>query len=232
MINQQIESRALLLHRHKQTGTIEITSHDVVPVDSGFTLSAGHVLSPPDYESLVQMLLEAPANDETLLPSQVLVHSSARLVWYVPSTVRTMSFRVNNKIEQVTAPMPSLIIDWQPTQVRVAAYKGKHRPTAETPLFIPPVGNFYEDSTICLGTFHLPSMINYSGMSEIEGFVFEGINTHSGNKNVLKNVDTVDKLFTYFKTIEMKKTFPPAKLVPIKDRSYDQWTLEGWLDDK
>lgn len=226
MLNDAIETRALLIHRNRASRNVDITTHGVIQVESGFTLAAGKLMSLSDQESLLNILLDKPASDDGFIPPNLLVQTSSKLVWYIRASKQTMHFQTDAETVTVTAPMPSLIIEWTPNQIKVAAYKGVARPTLETALFYPPTANVYEDSTICLGNFEMPNTLSIANIEKIEGFIFEGINTHLGSVDAIKGVDDMDKMASFFNSIASKKSFPIRTLLK---QPYHKQTVEEWL---
>lgn len=224
MLSKQVDSRALLIHRNRKTSSIDITSHSVIGVETGFTLGAGQLLSKADQESLLNILLDAP-DDDGFIAENILVKSSTKLVWYVKAGIYEMDYKTDSGVSRIKAPMPSMVIEWTPGTVRVAAYKGKSRPTPETSLYYPPVANCYSDSSVCLGSFALPHIVSVKDMKKIEGFVFEGVNTHLGSVNSIAGVKDMKGMVAFFESISDKKAFPVRKLVeqPYRANELDEW---------
>ncbi|SEJ60676.1 PRTRC system protein B, partial [Azotobacter beijerinckii] len=188
MLGINTESIALLLHRNEKSGTVEVTSHKVVPApDAGFALGAGRLFNQQDKTAIVEIL---SGNKESIafVPDQVLARdgSGFDMVWYTPPRQAEVHFRT----AEYRVPLPLLVyakFEGQP--LRVFAAKGRTRPTPDTPLWIAPLGNINTYGTMCGGNV---SLAEFRGRDEdraaCEGFAVEARATHLGNTPPAKGV--------------------------------------------
>lgn len=88
MLSEKVECRAMLIHRHVETHRLDITSHEVLPLEGGktFTLGAGRAFSSLDKEVLIDLLREEEPSIE-FLPENLLVRGRNKLVWYTAPQV-------------------------------------------------------------------------------------------------------------------------------------------------
>ena len=82
MFHEQISSKALLVHHHKETGRLDLTSHEVLALEGGkqFTLGAGRAFSASDKEALLNLLQEESGEAEFIDPG-ILVRGCNLIVW-------------------------------------------------------------------------------------------------------------------------------------------------------
>ncbi|MBA1250275.1 MULTISPECIES: hypothetical protein [Pseudomonas] len=214
MLNEQISSKALLIHHHKQTGRLDLTSHDIMPLDEGrqFTLGAGRAFSAWDKETLLNVLLDEMPEAEFIGPN-ILVRGRNMLVWYTPKQIIDIPFRG----ELIRAPIPGLIYVAQANRaLRSFAFKGNARPTPDTELFYVPLGNVYSGGTFCNGNVNLPRNISPSNIEVWQRFVLESTNTHQGTICPMKGIRGFEDLIEFYRNLSAKaKTFPASRLVPL-----------------
>ena len=216
MFHEQISSKALLVHHHTKTGRLDLISHEVLALEGGkqFTLGAGRAFSASDKEALLNLLQEESGEAEFIDPS-ILVRGRNLIVWYTPRQVLDIPF----PNEMIRAPLPGLIYVAQAgVELRCFAFKGSNRPTLDTELFYPPLGNVYSGGTFCSGNVHLPREIELSNIPQWQRFVLESTNTHQGGLCPIKGLDSFAKLIQFYRDLSCKKTFPAAKLVPVLRR--------------
>ncbi len=226
MLNQDIEASALLIYRNKNTGRLDMTSHEVMasPENGRYTLGAGRAFSEHDKVSLVDIMLNAESTLE-FLDTKILVKSRTHLVWYTPPQHIDVLF----KEATYNAPIPGLVYIAQLGKpLRCFAFKGKARPTPETPLFYVPMGNMYRDGTFCVGNVKVPKDNSIASIPGWEQFVLQCTNTHAGSVNVLKDSDTFEGLQKFYKGLNESKAkvFPAAKLIPVPGDYGSKFTLK------
>lgn len=227
MLGVNTESIALLLHRNDKSGTVEVTSHKIVPApEAGFMLGAGRLFNQQDKTAIMEIL---SGNKESIafVPDQVLARdgSGFNMVWFTPPRQAEVHFREAD----YRVPLPLLIyakFEGQP--LRVFAAKGRARPTPETKLWIAPLGNINTSGTMCGGNVRQEE---FRGRDEdraaCEGFAVEARATHLGDTPPLKGVGSQAAYEAFMAKLheEQARTFPASRLLPAKARNGEQHTL-------
>jgi len=226
MLNQEVEASALLIYRNTNTGRLDMTSHEVMaaPDDGRYTLGAGRAFSEHDKEALVDILLNTESTLE-FLDTKILIKSRTHLVWYTPPQHIDVLF----KEAMYNAPIPGLVYIAQLGKpLRCFAFKGKARPTPETPLFYVPMGNMYRDGTFCVGNVTVPKDNSIGSIPGWEQFVLQCTNTHAGGTKVLNGDSSYEGLKALYKKLNESKAkaFPAAKLIPVPADYGTQFTLK------
>lgn len=218
MLSEKIESRAMLIHRHTTTQRLDITSHEVLPVEGGksFTLGAGRAFSALDKEALIDLLRDEEPSIE-FIPDNLLVRGRSLLVWYIAPQMQEIPFRD----EIIHAPIPGLILLAGNGRFRCYSYKGKGRPTPDTVLHFAPLGNTYSDGTFCSGNVNLPREIVLENMPIWERFVLESTNTHGGGVVPLNKIANFKELVEFYRDLSASKAkkFPDQRLKPAQGKS-------------
>ncbi len=144
-------------------------------------LEAGELLSTAFVRELSRRLGDGRLTPE-VLPANVLCRAADRIVWWTPRQRRPMFFRGGREeFEGLTGkvyPHPALV--WRVVEGRLAirALAEDRRPTAETPLFIAPYPNQYEDRTVCLGSMRRPADLSVSSIDAwVDGYFASDFNT-------------------------------------------------------
>lgn len=233
MINEQVESQALLIHRHTTTGNVDVTSHKVITLADGksYTLGAGRVFGAADKEALVSILQDTDSTVD-FIDESILVKSNACIAWFTQPKVVDVPFRG----ESITAPIPGLVfIASNSHGLRCFAFKGRGRPTRETKLYYPPLGNVYRAGSFCTGNSNVSRDVLISNIPAWEGFVLEATSTHLGDVAPLRGVKTFDELVEFYRGLRDSgaKSFPTAKLAKVTQRlaGQPQATLIDVLKD-
>ncbi|MFV3332873.1 PRTRC system protein B [Pseudomonas sp. NY15437] len=225
MLSEKVECRAMLIHHHKETKRLDITSHAVIPLDGGknFTLGAGRAFSSLDKEVLIDLLREEEPNCE-FIPPNLLVKGRNRLVWYTAPQVIEVPF--NNEL--IKAPIPGLVYIAGNGSFRCFSYKGKARPTAETELFYAPFGNTYANGSFCSGNVKLPREILIENIPVWQRFVLESTNTHAGGVIPLTKIKDFSELVQFYRTLASKnaRKFPDQRLKAAL-ANHDHLTLKA-----
>lgn len=226
----EIQTRALLIHCNTKLNNLDITSHEVLPLPSseGYTLGAGRAFTQYDKGQLVQILQDEEGDSIEYIPDTLLVKSRSTIVWYRKPAITKLRFQSVDGEATVNAALPGLIMIASASKpLRVFAFKGKGRPTADTPMYFTPLPNMYSSGSFCSGNVQVPSVIVTSNIPSWESFVLDTVNTHVGGVTTFKGCETMEQYIEQFKELESKgvKSFPAAKLVPVK--SYEgQSTLD------
>jgi PRTRC genetic system protein B len=226
MLNNDIEASALLVYRNKNTGRLDMTSHEVMasPDQGRFTLGAGRAFSVEDKESLVDLLLNTESEIE-FLDTKILVKSRTHLVWYTPPQKIDVQF----KEAMFNSPIPGIVYIAQlGMPLRCFAFKGKSRPTPDSQLFYVPMGNVYGNGTMCVGNVEVPKDNTVASIPGWERFVLACTNTHEGGTNVLKDIVRIEDMIAFYKALSERnaKTFPDSKLIPVPGTHNSAFTVK------
>ena len=143
MFTNSIDSRAILLHRERTTNAIEVTSHDVIETETGYTLGAGQLFGPEQKAELSGILSnERKSESLTLIDPRVIAQTSFAIVWWMPATKRTIkqnhSEGGDHKTQQFTIKTPNTIGVMCRGRLYVASYKGAAHPPSPTLLYTAP----------------------------------------------------------------------------------------------
>lgn len=217
MINERVQSQALLIHHDSVTRMVDVTSHAVLKSDAGYTLGAGIVFSEADKQSLIDILLDDQDTNvpNSFIDESILYSSKDRIVWYKPAGYYDIVFRCDSGvIKRGKAHYPSHVFMFTGSSLHAFAYKGSKRPTIETPLYLSPTSNVYQDGHICLGSANFSRVISESNIKDWESFFFEGIGTHLGTK-VIRGYNDWEKHNQFWVgLIDSQSKFPARKLIP------------------
>lgn len=220
MLFDNVESRALLIHRHNETKNIDITTHDVIPVDGGaFTLGAGRAMTIADRDQLTAILLDED-RETPFIQEHILASSRSMICWYRKPGFAELPFSMKQKVNTIKAPLPGLIFfATADSPLRCFAFKGNARPTPETKLYYPPLGNVFSKGTFCSGNTNVSRTLTLTNIPDWENFVLGAASTHMGDISPVKGIERGDlqQLATFLEglTAAGKKVFPPAKMVPV-----------------
>ena len=150
-------TEAWLLYQTPNGGLQDVRRFKVVHDPEGPRLGVGLALTRSGLEQALESL--APRSF-ALLPPEVLAYNGHRMVFYVPPGKRSMHFETGDaalrKISGQSFPQPGLIFDVKASSVRITAFKGRTRPTAQTPLFHAPYYNIFDDDGVCWGSTGRP----------------------------------------------------------------------------
>jgi PRTRC genetic system protein B len=221
MLIDKVDSRALLIHRHQETKNIDITTHEVIPVaDSGFTLGAGRAMTVADRDQLAAILLDED-RESPFIEEHILVATRAMICWYRKPSVADLPFSYGQTSSIINAPLPGLIfVASAGSPLRCFAYKGKQRPTPNTELFYPPLGNVYHQGNFCSGNTNVSRVLIQSNIPEWERFVLEAASTHMGSITPVKGIKekSISALAEFLQGLSDSgiKVFPARKLVPLQ----------------
>lgn len=174
------------VHGHG-SGSVVLMSHEIVQSANGVQLGAGRPLSAEDIEGLVR-LLEGRAVAGRLLPESLLLQERGRVAWFRPAAQRRMYFRPSvGKPFNVKVWWPNLVFEARRERLRVAAYAGRDRPRAETPLFIPPLMNVSGDGAVCRGSANEPIGTDVADLQRWEAVVYETNFSHVNSPHTLRS---------------------------------------------
>lgn len=122
---------------------LSLTVHDVKQSPSGAVIGAGRLLSEADKQELRDYLNGEDGIKGEWLPSNLMLINSQKMVWYVPSKLRTMHIKAGDKVLHIKLKWPSLIFQADSSgRLKVAAYIGTGRPKLSQLSTMPRFGIF------------------------------------------------------------------------------------------
>lgn len=203
-----------------------LTVHDIKQSPTGAVITAGRVFSEADKQELRDYLNGEDGIKAEWLPSNLMLINSHKMVWYVPSKLRTMHIKVGDKVQHIKLKWPSLVFQADSNgRLKIAAYAGSGRPSLTQPLYHAPLWNIYADTRLCSGSATTTNIISVKSMKVWEEAVFDTLFTHSNHQRVLPNTAT-GKQRSYLPFIKNKAktgaSFRACDMTPLK------MTLEQW----
>lgn len=212
-------------HQPDKSG-ISLTVHDVKQSPSGSVIGAGRLLSEADKQELRDYLNGEDGIKGEWLPKNLMLINCQKMVWYVPSKIRTMHIKAGDKTLHLKIKWPSLVFCADSHgRLKIAAYAGTGRPNLTQPLYHAPLWNIYGDTRLCAGGAETTNIIAVSSMKIWEDAVFETVFTHSNHDRVLPDTKA-GKQRAYLTFIKNKAksgaAFRASDMSPLKK------TLERW----
>ena len=208
------------------SGSVVLMSHEIVQTAKGVQLGAGRPLSAEDIEGLVR-LLEGRAVAGRLLPDTLLMQERGRVAWFRPAAQRRMYFRPSvGKPFNVKVWWPNLVFEARRERLRVAAYAGRDRPHAETPLFIPPLMNVSGDGAVCRGSANEPIGTDVADLPRWEAVVYDTNFSHVNTAHTLRSrraVSDAQHLRYWRGKARRGERVKAGELTPMET------SLAGWL---
>ncbi|WGK63400.1 hypothetical protein QAO71_17820 (plasmid) [Halopseudomonas sp. SMJS2] len=215
MLGKRTESIAILVHRNSDTRIVEVTSHKVVPAGGSFTLGAGRLFNQQDKDAMLDVFAGTQSALQ-MVPDNVIARDASCLsmIWYKKAHMATVRFRK----AEYTVKLPCLVfIKMEGEPLRVFATKGNARPTADTTLYVAPLGNINVDGTMCGGNVRTKDFDgSAAAIAANESFAIEATSTHLGNANPAKGITTQDAYQEFIAELSVSgKAFPTKSLVPL-----------------
>lgn len=152
-----------------------------------------------------------------LLPERVLAWNQAAgtLVWWAPSVVRPIYLAGEG--EPVNGPFkwPPLVFYACGEVLACWALAKDQRPDADTPLFMPPLWNFYDNGGMCWGNVQPPTTLHPGVIDQWEACVYDTTFTHwNGRVKVKGNMVGGGYKGYIARLIKTGKGIPASRLVP------------------
>lgn len=176
-----------LIFSEMSDGGVVITRHAADNLAGGVRLGAGRPFVMSDLEELVA-ILQNREDSVSLLPDNVLHLSSHRAIWTVPGRVRPMWFAATGRAKKpftLNVPWPNLLFVVARGKLSIAAYKGRGRPNADTPLYHAPLQNIYSSLAVCVGNADLPGGCGLQHMAGWEAVIFDTMFSHTNHDHTL-----------------------------------------------
>jgi len=213
-----LETAILLYGNGKEINFVSL--HDVKYINNDFAkpyIGPGKPASKMALTKLLEDLSPETVTKRTLIPENVLSYDTDHLVWYTLPTKRQLWFKSEQLGGKVTAnvEIPGLVFYVYQNAWYVFAHKLKKRPSADTPLFVSPFLNVWEQGKICTGNIKLPKIKGPESTLEFEDAFFRSYFTHiniHGKDMLVKYEGGPYKLWKQLITGEITK-FPMKALV-------------------
>lgn len=214
---------AILIYRNKGSDQAYATKHTVGCESSSgrAVIRPGSPLTESDYQYLVDGLKPQDRPAMVWADPRVLARGMGRLLWWEPSGVRALFFKLSSHVSGTfdgfgSCPLPGMVFLSMDNQLYVYAFKGKTAPTRQTPLYQAPLFNVWANGQVCSGNVVLPEAAEHSDPQVWERFLFESNFTHP-------NISAKDRLMLGVNPISFWKkqiqkptaTFPEKVLVDI-----------------
>lgn len=147
--------------------------------EGGLRLGVGHPLSQGGLEAALEGLAKSTFS---LSHPSLLAGDGRRMVFYCAPGPRRLHFSSADPalgaLSGDSFPQPALLFDVSGRRVRVAALKGRSRPTPETRLYRAPYFNVFADDRVCWGSTPYPRGVNSSEPLEWAEAFFSSSFTH------------------------------------------------------
>jgi PRTRC genetic system protein B len=197
--------QALILY--KGHGEVVIgRTHPVQKGEAGLILGAGRQVSHEEVEAFARSLSETPRTRE-ILPACALYSDASLLAWHVPARRRVIYFdgRALPALKRLSGSEvwhPPLLFVAQRKGLRVYALNSEERPEADTPLFVAPYPNLYDNGSMCSGNVRLPSALRWSEREGWERAFYDSAFTHSNAKTLTTHPQGLAGVWRRAKTIK------------------------------
>lgn len=212
-------SRAVLIYENKQHQTFA-TVHRCQVVNGKPVLMAGRAMTHAMSRNLTEKLTKHRLLGE-YLPENVLMTDGDTLMWYEKPQMRHLAFKISTQFPERSlglrggvVPTPGVIFVAGPRIWSVFAFKGNRRPTPDTPLFVAPFYNVYEDGGICQGNVTIPSSTATNRIAAWNDAFFGSFFVHANYDGVVNYKDDASALWTHLLDGKFGKKFPERVLKP------------------
>lgn len=199
---------ALVISR--ATGVAEpiISQHEIIRSSGKHTIARGNVVT----LASVMRMLEAQGLRQpmTWCDDTMLAIGNDGFAWHRPSRIAPMWWLVGTDQVSLRVRWPHLIfVVSRAHEFRVYAHAGSDRPKPTDTLYLPPLGNIYDDARLCWGSIKQPQA-TADARGEFEDAIYKSNFTHP-NANVLSKAGAkglrgiagmsgdLPDLFTYWK---------------------------------
>ena len=180
----QLASAILLYSTGPNQGAIAVR-HNAREKDGRASLGPGEFVTAGVVSELMA-LLNTPKL--SYIPENTIAISESAVAWFEPAATRTMFFRAETDsavaaFDKKLVPQPALLFVARRQKLSVFALPSNERPTLNTPLFLAPYWNVYDDNRVCLGSMRVPKSFKPEDTSAWTAAFFASEFTHlSGGK--------------------------------------------------
>jgi PRTRC genetic system protein B len=214
--------------RYYSSYSLALMTHEIMEVGGHCALGAGRPLSEQDKSRLVKLLLGESSGLE-FLPSNLLVHDRARLVWYRRGEKRRMYFKTGAKPFHLDVQWPHLIFDASERSFRAAAFCGSRRPAPSTRLYIPPLMNLSRNGAICRGSASERIGFGIDDIPRWESVMYETNFSHTNTDQTVRAdtpVSNADHVRFWRRKEKRDERVRAAEMTPM-GRTLGEWLQGG-----
>jgi PRTRC genetic system protein B len=166
------------------------TIHDVTVAPSGKPMiGEGVTLTSSVVTNLLMRMRKT--RKAGILPEHVLTIGENLTIWWTPPQKRTAWFKTKDE-ELNQAPIsvfyPAFLYVLVGRSMSIYAFKGKKRPTVDTPLFHAPLMNIFERGGVCTGNVDFPKSVNLGKLDLWEKALLDSYFTHSNHSRNIKGI--------------------------------------------
>jgi PRTRC genetic system protein B len=192
-----------------------VTLHEVTHENEEATLSEGQLVTAQMLADLMTGLGRSTPIE--ILPERVIVRAADTIVWWAPSRQRTMFFNDRGadaalrKLNGKKYPHPPLLFKVSGSHLSIRALAANERPKADSPLYIAPYWNCYDNGVVCTGSMRIPREKSIAAVDAWELAFFQSEFTHAAG--VLKHTNHPAGCWDFGSTPWARTTFPSAILL-------------------
>jgi PRTRC genetic system protein B len=195
-----------------------VTLHEVTHENEEASLGEGQLVTPQMLADLMTGLGQSIPLE--ILPERVIVRTSDMIVWWAPACERTMFFSDRGgdpglqKLNGKKYSHPPLLFKASGLHLWIRALAADQRPNAESPLYIAPYWNCYDNGVVCTGSMRIPREKSIAAVDAWELAFFQSEFTHAAG--VLKHTNHPGGLLGLWQCAMGKDHFPVRYLVKAK----------------
>lgn len=198
------------------------------------TLSIGKTVSSEHLINKIAMLnSSSKSGGSKLLPENLIVNSTAHMVWHKSRFIGDMWFRLagRKKVARLRVEWPPLLFVVNKLNRSISAFAlgTNSRPTLDTRVYHAPLMNLSSNGKLCLGTASLPKEFDFASLEGCEAALIKSQFTHTNHDNTWSRKTGTDQHFKIWHSFAGKqgrapKRIPVSKLRP---KCYLKDILEG-----
>jgi PRTRC genetic system protein B len=195
-----------------------VTLHEVTHENEEARLGEGQLVTPQMLADVMTGLGRSTPLE--ILPERVIVRTADMIVWWAPSCERTMFFSDRGgdaglkKLNGRKYPHPPLLFKASGPHLWIRALAAHERPKAESPLYIAPYWNCYDNGVVCTGSMRIPREKSIAAIDGWERAFFQSEFTHAAG--AVKHINYPDGLLGLWQHVMGKDHFPVRYLVKAK----------------
>src|SRR5579864_8591815 len=195
-----------------------VTLHEVIHEGEEARLGTGHLVTPQMLAHLMNELGQSTPTE--ILPERVLVRTADTIVWWRPAGQAVMFFSdrgrdaLMKKLNGKKYPHPPLVFKVYGSNLWIRALGTNRRPSGESPLYLAPYWNCYDNGSVCTGTMKIPREKSGTAIEDWEQSFFRSEFTHAGGAG--KRTRYSAGLLAMWQTLQSKAQFPAGYLVKVK----------------
>jgi PRTRC genetic system protein B len=192
--------------------------HEVIHENEEARLGEGQLVTPQMLTDL--MIALGRSTPLEILPERVLVRTADMIVWWAPASQRTMFFSDRGddaglkKLNGRKYPHPPLLFKASGSHLWVRALGVNERPKAETPLYIAPYWNCYDNGVVCTGSMRIPREKSVAAIDIWEQSFFQSEFTHAAGTS--KHTSYPGGLLALWQSLVHHNDVPTRYLVKAK----------------